>query len=156
MLKMKPENIELLVEKVLGSHKHSKLPIDVETLAISMGFRIEYETFSNPNTALLSPNRHLIKVKANCNELKKRFSIARELGHYLLLHTEYGPNTRKKLYSRFENEADYFARALLMPRQTIKEDANEETAASLFMVEPAVLQERLHDLGYALADINIG
>ena len=101
-------------------------------------------------------NRHLIKVKASRDDLKKRLSIAQELGHYLLLHTEYGPNIRKKLYSRFENEADYFARALLMPQHLVQENLSRDEAASVFNVEPEVLQERLHDLGYALVDINLG
>ena len=153
---MKTENIELIAQKFLDAHKSNRLPIDVESLVSSIGFCIEYENFSNPNIALLVPNRRLIKVKASCDGLKKRLSIAQELGHYLLSHAEYGPNIRKKLYSRFENEADYFARALLMPQHLIQENLSQGDAAFLFKVEPAVLQERLHDLGYALVDINLG
>lgn len=47
-----------------------------------------------------------------------KFSIAHELGHYLLLHKK-GLNSEDKLYEKQEIEANFFSAQLLMPEQLL-------------------------------------
>lgn len=73
----------------------------------------------------------LIGVNASKELAWKRFIVAHEIGHYILHYDEninngmYAHREHKKGKNNEENEADYFAANLLMPRKKFKERVDE-------------------------------
>lgn len=61
----------------------------------------------------------------------KRFIIAHELGHYVLHYKEknltglYAHRDHKRGHNELENEADFFAASLLMPRKSFEDKYHE-------------------------------
>lgn len=81
--------------------------------------------------------------------LRNRFSIAHELGHYIL-HSRVGKipmrATRSLISERVEWEANWFAAAFLMPKHLFKERWEKssciEDLASYFLVSPSAVKVR--------------
>lgn len=107
----------------------------------------------------------LIGVNAVQNLAWKRFIIAHEIGHYVLHYDKerdrgmYAHREHKKGKSEMENEADFFAANLLMPRVKFMDKykelkgkglSNEELIvllASKFMVTQPMVERRFKELG---------
>lgn len=106
----------------------------------------------------------LIGVNAKKDLAWKRFIIAHEIGHYVLHYDRekdsgmYAHREHKKGKSELENEADFFAVNLLMPRDKFmnkytelkdKDLSNEDMVvllASKFMVTQPMVKRRLEEL----------
>lgn len=82
---------------------------------------------------------------------RQRFSVAHELGHYLLGHTHKASNYNSRNKGSFELEAYEFASELLMPLAEIKKDyigqTNPKTLASKYQVSEQVMWIRLMKCG---------
>lgn len=106
----------------------------------------------------------LIGVNSKRNLEWKRFIIAHELAHYILHCPEqktkgmYAHRDHKKGKGSTENEADFFAANLLMPREKFTEKFNELKEKSLdkedivllltkkFVVTPKMVERRFEEL----------
>ena len=87
----------------------------------------------------------LIGVNATKELNWKRFIIAHEIGHFILHYNEnenngiYAHREHKKGKSEQENEADFFAACILMPRELFVNKAKELLAKKLTKNEMIVL-----------------
>lgn len=103
----------------------------------------------------------LIGVNAD-RELKwKRFIIAHELAHFILHCNEsiYAHRDHRKGKNSTENEADYFAANILMPKSKFKKAYNElgkieynknvkvSLLSEMFIVTEKMIQRRIEELG---------
>lgn len=90
-----------------------------------------------------------IRLSRNGGLLRNRFSLAHELGHYVL-HSQIGKiqllATRSLISERVEWEANWFAAAFLMPanafRKRWKLTKNDEDLASYFLVSTQAVKVR--------------
>jgi len=123
---MEIKDIERKAEEVLEAFGKRTLPIAIEEVATHFGLRIgkgPSEEFSG--LLLRKDDSALIGINDNESPQRQRFTIAHEIGHYLLhpakeAFVDYRnssiPRTPK------EREADAFAAALLMPKKEIVRD----------------------------------
>lgn len=108
-------------------------PIDVVAIARKKGFVVQRLNMDKDTTGMLlysaSNNisgldtNKLIVIKKGLPEEQSRLILAHELGHYSLL-SEKNPFIAHRTYSHLkkstiEQDADYFARALLMPKERV-------------------------------------
>ena len=104
-----------------------------------------------------------IAVNKNDNPFSRVFSLARELGHYMLGHVKnvkVGSNDLKYRVSRYnfteaekveENEASYFASTLLVPEYNLRwaysQNQDPSAIAQYFGVSEVVIVDRLKWVG---------
>lgn len=105
--------------------------------------------------------RYVITVSPQNNYLRKRFTIAHELGHILQKHLEscdrmYRADDASSFYSTMndpqEVAANRFAAELLMPKAAVEHfalntDQSVEQIASSFQVSTVAMKYRLRNLG---------
>jgi Zn-dependent peptidase ImmA (M78 family) len=135
------------------------VPFDVEGLASSVGLRVEYLPMASEISGFL--RRQNGEWIAGVNSLhhpnRQRFTLAHELGHYLL-HRDAGNFEDKALFrreaqfDRHESEANAFASKLLMPETDFRtlvlgRQANLEDLARHFGVSSAAAKFRAASLG---------
>lgn len=170
--------IRASVERLLLSNHVDSAPIDVEQLARSLGADVRYEPADDNLSGFILRNRKqrsaLIGVNSNHHPNRQRFTIAHEIGHFLLHDTEgihvdrsdCGPVVRRRNEESSkgedddEKEANLFAAELLMPATLLEEDiASLEDAnlldddvlkplAKKYEVSSQALAFRLAYLGY--------
>lgn len=137
------------------------LPGDrIEPLIERLGGTIEYlGSFSSIQATdgslfVNGPDNFLIKVSAFTGPERDRFTIAHELGHYVL-HSRFGKERIKAQRfgsTRVEWEANWFGAAFLMPaedfRRTCVAYRNDlDAVAARYLVSPKAAQVRMAALG---------
>lgn len=159
--KIRKKEIEQKADELLKKHKDCDNGfVDVVKIARNEGFMVAEFVFQDDTDGLIIVNtdvdniaglktNKLIGVSSQRDYDFKRFIIAHELSHYFLDETE----DKKKGYilaardakhgrSEKENEHDYFAANLLMPKEAfltqyealIKHNSEEKTIATLAML----------------------
>jgi Zn-dependent peptidase ImmA (M78 family) len=127
--------IEDLVSELLQKHETFSPPIPVDVIATAEGLPIvETEMDADVSGALIR-SRDLVGIAVNAQQapVRKRFTIAHELGHFLLDHQdkdhldwEFTVIRRDGKSSEAEDDqeiaANFFAATLLMPRQMLRAD----------------------------------
>lgn len=132
--------VELRAMKVLRQHGLYSLPIDPVQLANKLGVTVNNAKFADDSLAGLIARRgdHTrILVEQADPPYRKRFSIAHELGHHFLHLLEDGEIVDKRADMFREKEpvgghlssermreiqANWFAAALLMPAEFVREE----------------------------------
>lgn len=171
------QQIEFLVVEVLAEHGVVEPPIKVEALARAKGLPIvEQALESDVSGALVSlgNKNHGIAVNAAHAPVRKRFTIAHELGHFLLGHdpgdhldwgfTVLRRDGRSSEANDFQEiEANFFAASLLMPKHMLRADVDLKrgfhgeveldeaeimTLAKKYGVSRAAMEYRLKNLGF--------
>lgn len=157
------------VEELLIRFNCSSLPIDVEKIAHNLKIQIKYVTFDYKpisGVLIIKDNQKKIGVNIFQSSNRKRFTIAHELGHFIL-HDDnpifVDEHYREKILNEGidpnEIEANLFAVELLMPEHFIRNDIkNFETIDAVLVRELAKkykvsfesLALRLNNLGYEL------
>jgi Zn-dependent peptidase ImmA (M78 family) len=133
------EEIETRVDELLREHSIENLPVRVELIARSAGLPlVEKAMDADVSGALVSAGGQFgIAVNATHAPVRKRFTIAHELGHYLLEHEpgdhldwEFTVIRRdgrsSEANDRQEIEANFFAASLLMPRHFLRADVERK------------------------------
>lgn len=169
-------DIQRRAEGLLREHDAWYVPVDPIKLARAHGIRVYNATFDDDSIsgilARRGPNITML-INANDHAFRKRFTIAHELGHYVLDHyTDEADHTDQHidLYrtggepvlsteapagrpaSRPEEvQANLFASALLTPAELVR-DRFEETndvdqLARIFQVSPEAMGIKLGRLG---------
>src|SRR3990167_6924616 len=120
---------------ILSMYKIIEPPVDVRKISNLLGFKIILFDFPETLSAVIKIEgpKKIIAVNKNKPEVRQRFSIAHELGHYLSGHDNFSHGEtfidRDKKYldphHREEEEADEFAAELLMPEFMLKKDVTE-------------------------------
>jgi Zn-dependent peptidase ImmA (M78 family) len=150
-------------------------PIPVERIAEFLGAELSYRPLEGDVSGLLyrDGDRAVIGVNALVARTRQRFTIAHEIGHFLLhkghevivdklVHVNLRSNATVPIASpEEEREANWFAAELLMPASLVRRLAREQvgrqvlvsapdlvsTLASRFAVSPQAMEYRLVNLG---------
>jgi Zn-dependent peptidase ImmA (M78 family) len=155
-----------------------KLPIDVEALARTLGISVKYEPLKGDLSGVLVKEHERTAIGVNSSHAitRQRFTIAHELGHFVLKH-EGNLFVDKALKNQafvvrrdgksasgidlFEIQANQFAAELLMPAGLLKlqlekrigkksvpsDDDLISDLARVFLVSPKAMEYRLVNLG---------
>ena len=134
---MSNKNIRVRVKNILDQLKITRAPIDPEMIANYFGIKIQYEPLQGDISGCLLRDKKdgaIIGVNSLHHENRQRFTIAHELGHYLLHKGELTFIDRKFNRINFrsgssastddieEIEANKFAGELLMPEEFLSKD----------------------------------
>lgn len=167
---------ELKAQRVLEEAGLRKAPIRVEELPERFGIRVRSEPFDGDISGMLyrdaDGKRAVIGVNAKHSSHRQRFTIAHELGHYLLhrgrpmivdktVRVNRRDQTSSMATDREEIEANAFAAELLMPRKLIDRESRKilkehpaisdetlvDSIADTFDVSPQAMEYRLVNLG---------
>lgn len=125
--------IESQAAEILAEFKVKSAPIQVEKIAKKMGLEVvSRDLGSNVSGVLYIQNgKGTIGYNPNDSEVRKRFTIAHELGHFILHKINNDMFIDKKEFKLFRNEqsstgenkmemeANAFAAALLMPKNLL-------------------------------------
>lgn len=123
------ENIESAAEQLLARLGVKEIPIPIEDVARSLHMRISRAPSRDFSGLLIRKDgRALIGVNSKEAPVRQRFTIAHEIGHFIL-------HPKKDAFVDFRRErsegearpprerhADMFAAALLMPRKHLLKD----------------------------------
>lgn len=152
-----------------------RLPVDVLAIADWLSIKVISQRIPDSSVSgyyLRRGQERIIGVNANHSLTRRRFTIAHELGHVLLLaHDDLHVDRTVKLrdsnssqgVDRHEVEANQFAAELLMPFEMIQREVNERggidiyderqvsNLARSFGVSTQALLIRLSDRGFVLS-----
>jgi Zn-dependent peptidase ImmA (M78 family) len=154
------------------NHFRKQIPVDVEGLALALGIPVK-KIALGPNISgaikKIGPDKFMIGVNAEHSTTRQRFTIAHEIGHFVLhrhligdgitdniAYRSDGDNPNPNIGAREETEANKFAANLLMPAESIIHLREEErlTEASQLArrleVSPAAMEIRLGPLNEQL------
>ncbi|MCF1505639.1 ImmA/IrrE family metallo-endopeptidase [Afifella sp. H1R] len=113
-------------------------PVDVEGLAYALGVPVHYAFLPESISGMVEPRdggRFEIVVNANHPRTRQRFTLAHELGHYMLHRhligtgvgddcayrsTDTGKYRNRRIGPREETQANKFAASVLMPNKLIE------------------------------------
>lgn len=138
-------------------------PISVTKIAEINKLEIfEYSKLPDSISALIEPSKKVILINPSHNEVRKRFSIAHEIGHHALGHFEddsYEGNDADEVQEEYlrikhsadkETEANEFAAELLMPLRLVKNEYSKgkdpKALAKIFNVSEQAMWIRLSSL----------
>ena len=127
---MSEKEIQAKVEEVLQETELFSVPVQIVAIANFYGFQVyEIPMDDNVSGMIVSDEKvresfntdKVIVVNANHSQTRRRFTVAHELGHYILQGkpTECYAHRDAGVYSPEEKDANSFASALLMPEKDI-------------------------------------
>lgn len=148
--------IETLAQQALSKVECNGAPVPVEEIAKKFGLEVVEFPFHDKLSGLLKKEQGIIGVNKSHHPLRRRFTIAHELGHFLLGHgmeiaqEETIDESFDKPLPQ-EREANMFASFLLMPAdwvkvQVKKDGLNIDNLAKTFGVSKQAITIRLLDL----------
>jgi len=158
------------VAELLEKSNVIRPPVPVEKIAARLGIVVRYSPAKDELSGALIRNSKEVVIGVNSahHEHRQRFTIAHEIGHFLLhkgiqLHVDqdFRINLRDSRSSTAEDieemDANRFAAQLLMPFQFIWKDARRRTTSELdlvmelvrkYIVSPRAMELRLRSLGF--------
>ena len=122
------EEIETRAEAILKKAGVRSLPVAVEEIAEKYQIKISRAPHKNFSGMLIrKAGRALIGINNSEAEVRQRFTIAHELGHFFLhpnqdAFVDYRDNKNGIMRTPREKQANMFAAALLMPRKLLRKD----------------------------------
>jgi Zn-dependent peptidase ImmA (M78 family) len=163
---------EARATELLRRHKIKEPPVDVAVIAQKEGAKVIFQDLEAHISGLLvqKDKTATIAVNALHHPNRQRFTVAHELGHYLM-HADkptvfvdetlvhFRADATSEPADRRETEANKFAAALLMPSDWLKNDLGEqnidaffgelslERLARRYLVSQLALSVRLVNLG---------
>lgn len=123
------ESPESKARDILSAHWDMTLPVDVKGVAESIGLDVEEENINWSGIAKYDEdNNGIVIVNKEDPEYRRRFTIAHEIGHFVLGHVEEGghelrdqtKNYSLTFYNPKEVAANKFAAELLMPAFVVR------------------------------------
>lgn len=129
------------------------LPIRIGDLCRKMGIDIYHSKARHIDGTLLTHgDRKIILVSTALPYERRRFTVAHELGHYVLGHRKvaFSLDSPESWVVREEQAANAFAAELLMPKtalQAIHYKHDTKQLAQIFGVSPLAMQIRLEEFG---------
>lgn len=149
-------------KQVLTEYWDGNLPVDPVSLAQKMDIAVKPVSGADySGKAYQQDDTRCIEYNDSESLMRQRFTIAHELGHHLLAHTDANHQFRDDP-SKFnlnvaipeETQANKFAAELLMPKLAIEHFIFNEKISSLnelakrFSVSTVAMQYRLKNLGF--------
>ena len=153
--------------------QHIGPPVNIEAIIRGVGIQLdkkaELDTEISGQLERLGPGSYRISANKDDHYLRQRFTMAHELGHYMLhAHligdgvddtTAYRSVQKGNFYNPNitpveETEANKFAAELLMPKSLLAVEStvgqNLSALAKLFQVSPRAMEIRLKGLGFSI------
>lgn len=152
------ETIRHEAERMLKAAGATGAPISLRDVVSHLNLSLverRREPFGSEAALVARGDGHAIELRGSAGERRLRFTIAHEIGHFLLhpgrAISERGGTTNQAT-ARLEREADQFAAELLMPehlvRQALLDDgADARRLADRFDVSAQAMSLRLRHLG---------
>lgn len=133
------ENLPAEIRETIQAHQEV-YPVKLSTIATALGLSVKAATLpvgisGEIRPSIGNPNKFIIKVNRHDSDRRQRFTVAHEIGHYLLHKDQIGSGIeddvlyRSSLSDRREAEANRMAADILMPMELI--DAALERAEAL-------------------------
>jgi Zn-dependent peptidase ImmA (M78 family) len=170
---IRKKRIETLAVDILRECSVNEPPVDVESIAERRGLLIDFQPLqSDLSGFLFHDEQHaVIGVNSSHPKVRQRFTIAHELGHFLL-HQNDPLHVDRAVQAKFRNdlskqgtdpdeiEANLFAAELLMPRIMVAQDLHQNAVVDIlddhffnelaqrYSVSTQALFLRLMNLGY--------
>ena len=158
--------------KLLKQHKIKGPPVNVAAIAQEEGAKVVFQDLEAKVSGVLvqKDKTATIGINALHHPNRQRFSIAHELGHYLM-HADRPTVFVDEILVHFradapvpalddrEVEANAFAAALLMPSAWLKSDLAERNIDALFGDRPLALLARRYEvspLALSIRMVNLG
>lgn len=156
---------------LIQRHNILEPPVNVERIAEDLGIEVRSTNFEDNVSGLLvrRGDEVVLGVNADHSENRQRFSIAHEIGHFVLHMTKpifvdeclirFRNQASKDGVNREEIEANAFAAELLMPEHLVRQEMDsldywdEDTVEQLsrkFKVSQDAFVFRLTNLGYGI------
>lgn len=164
-----------MVSQVLKDNYVISYPINIRDIIRNYGLDIlELDYKSDPKTkdvaGVINPEKKRIYVEESDTESRKAFTIAHELGHWLLHQKQLNEDNRYTVLYRLaigwynhepiEAEANYFAACLLVPEAMLKEEYQKiqdpKELARIFNVSDEMMGYRLKEVGGLNNEENYG
>lgn len=151
------------LRQLAEKHNISLYPLDIEALTAKLGIVILKEDGEEDFSGCIeqrSDGRFYLSVNKYHNIRRQRFTIAHELGHYILHRNRLNEIGRETILMRepaaltqVEREANDFASELLIPKAVIDAQISRgmnqiEDLADFFQVSVPALKYRAIRLGY--------
>lgn len=159
-------SVDDILKKAEKAGLYTENALHIEDLISTFGdIEIKYEAMDAAKSGSLSykDGKWIMCINSNHNKKRQRFTMAHELGHYILhkgKNVEFVDTTffRSTEMDSIEYNANEFASRLLMPenklRKLIDVDKikNIGTLAEKFYVSSAAMKYRVISLGYKIKD----
>jgi Zn-dependent peptidase ImmA (M78 family) len=145
-------DIEKRAAALLEQHSHENPPIDVVRLCQQLGIEVIPEELDEEISGiLLLQQQPVIAVNRTHSRARQRFTIAHEIGHFVLHRTRKDAVFVDRAAMHFRNQvsstgldpnevaANHFAAALLMPQRMLEEDLRsiDESIADVHVIQLA-------------------
>lgn len=139
-----------------------KTPVDIYSIAEFLGLEVQEEAMEDELSGYIEPRGSgwMIGVNSYHHPNRQRFTIAHELGHFLLhrpteKHIDVTFARRSGQRNKEEHQADSFAAELLMPEVEIRKliadgETSLERLAAHFNVSAMAAKFRAKSLGYTV------
>lgn len=151
-MRLRKKKIQELVDRLLASSKVKKPPVPVDKIAEKLGLTIESHHFDKQEFSgvlVREGERAVVGINVSHHPNRQRFSIAHEVGHYLLhagdrvfVDRVYNVNLRSSVSSLGtdleEIEANTFASLLLIPESFLM---NDPDASSIDMEDEQAIRK---------------
>lgn len=145
------EKAQKAAKKILEENYVTSPPIRVDEIAINYGLNIIETDFDNNDIAgFIDTDQKTIYVNKKDSDSRKIFTIAHELGHYILHKEELQKNPSYAILYRksiggetddVEKEANCFAANLLVPKEFLDQykEVDDDTLSKIFAVSREVI-----------------
>ena len=154
-------SIERLANDILLEHWDGMLPVDVAAIAKKRGCDLRADDLPVSGEVCREGDGFVIRYNAKDHEVRKRFTIAHELGHVELGHLDGADKCLRDPREHYslenfdprERDANRFAAAVLMPARAVHaavvrmKNPDVERLARLFKVSRLAMGIRLKQLG---------
>ena len=160
------QTIRKQVSELLKDNRVTRSPVPVERIAQNLGIEVRFEAAEDDLSGALirkPKGRVVIGVNSAHHSNRQRFTIAHEIGHFILhkgmkLHVDedFRINLRDGSVNDEEIDANAFAAELLMPTEFIGRDIQKlgridqqgvERLARRYQVSSRAMEIRLTNLG---------
>ena len=154
------ENLEDLTSRILINNDMYNIPVDPIKIAKTYDIEVYQGELDTKIAGAIryykENNKFKILVNKKDSMVKKRFTIAEELGYYILYEEklkkeEIHVNLIDKIINKEEKEVEYFAGALLVNKTLLENVYNSNSTilelAQLFKVSISSMTLRLNILG---------
>ena len=153
-------NLEEFAQEKKIKNDMYKIPVDLIGLANILNIEVYEQKLESKISGAIRYNKengkYTILLNKNDNDNRRRFTLAHELGHYflnkeILESDEIHIDVLYRCSDDKEKEIDYFAGALLMPKELIeimyKDTTSISQLSNIFEVSESAMTVRLNILG---------
>jgi Zn-dependent peptidase ImmA (M78 family) len=148
---MRKDAIERKAQLLLRQYGNDEIPVDVDLIAKRLKIEVTETELPDETSGVIQKvdNGHsTILANSRHAKVRQRFTIAHELGHFLL-STKSGIFVDKKIYFRDSRSqpasdpeeivANIFAAELLMPTQHVKRELHRLTSGGIIDIEEDII-----------------